>query len=368
MSMASALIILRFGLHDLFRHRRLVLIMALSIAFATGMFLFLQAYRAGLAHEYRELRTDLLVVHDNQSIGDITGSRISSEVANMLTARGVSLLIPEIDSLTGVTVQDITLLRGIDLQQYTRLEPFRMLSGERLMPGDPPRLAMVGTLLASRQHLRTGDMISLRGRQFRIVGIFQNGTYMDNQAWISLGDAQALLGWGQDVSVYIIPDEGILQEGQTLPGNLSVSRKGTSLQTVTGQYQPAFDMMRIVAWVLGAAAALALANILWRLAWLHRFELAILRAVGFPGRSLALYLLVQAAGITLPGLLLGGLFALAVILGVKFTVASFTIVPSLQAADLLPGLGVLGLLMLTGGLLPAWLLSRWNLASLLHSE
>ncbi len=224
--MSAFLFILRLGLQDLFSHRRLALIMSVSIAIATAMVAFLAAYRTGLAAEFNQQTSNLLVVHDNQNVGDIGGSRISSQAAEMLSGLGISLIIPEIHAVTGTSLQNATLLRGIDLEQYTRLESFSILSGRRLEPGDPPRLAMVGALLAGRQHLKVGDAISLRGRNFTIAGIFQNGTYMDNQAWISLADAQALLGWGQDVSVYIIPAEGILHEGDTLPGGLSVTQKG----------------------------------------------------------------------------------------------------------------------------------------------
>ena len=116
------------------------------------------------------------------------------------------------------------------------------------------------------------------------------------------------------------------------------------------------------------AASLTLATVLWRLAWLRRHEMAILRTCGFPTQSLVGYLLVQAAGITLLGLLLGGLFTLALTISVRLTVSSFTIVPRVEAGILLPGLGWVGLIMLAGSLLPAWWLSRLNLAGQLHSE
>jgi putative ABC transport system permease protein len=366
--MPSFLVTLRLGLHDLFSYRRLVLIMSLSIAIATAMVAFLEAYRLGLAAEFNEQTHNLLVVHDNQNAGDIAGSRISSQVAEKLSGLGISMIIPEIRALTGTSIQNATLLRGIDPEQYTRLETFSMLSGRRLQPGDPPRLAMVGMLLAERQHLTTGDVISLRGRNFNVVGIFQNGTYMDNQAWISLSDAQTLLGWGQDVSVYIIPDEGILHDGTSLPGDLAVTQKGQDLRLIAAQYQPMLNMWRIVSLALGMAASLALANVLWRLAWLRRHELAILRTCGFPAQSLAGYLFIQAGGITLLGLLLGGLFTLIFTISIHLTVSSFTIVPRVEAAILLPALAWVGLIMLAGSLMPAWWLSHLNLASLLHSE
>jgi putative ABC transport system permease protein len=277
------------------------------------------------------------------------------------------MIIPEIRAVTGTSIQNATLLRGIDPEQYTRLESFTILSGRRLEPGDPSRLAMVGVLLAGRQDLKAGDSISLRGRDFSIVGIFQNGTYMDNQAWISLADAQTLLDWGQDVSVYIIPDEGILHEGDSLPGGLSVTHKGENLRLIAAQYQPMLNMWQIVSLALGIGVSLTLANVLWRLAWLRRHEMAILRTIGFPTPSLVGYLFVQAGGITLLGSLLGGLFTVVLTTSIRLTVSSFTIVPRLEAGTLLPGLGWIGLIMLAGSLLPAWWQSSLNLAQLLRS-
>jgi ABC-type antimicrobial peptide transport system permease subunit len=116
------------------------------------------------------------------------------------------------------------------------------------------------------------------------------------------------------------------------------------------------------------SAALTLTSILWRLAWARRRELAILRTTGFPTFSLVGYLLAQAGGITLLGICLGCLFALAFLVMVRLTVSGFTIVPRLEVPVLLPSLGWIALLMLAGSLLPVWWLSRLNLAQLLHSE
>ncbi len=81
LSMSAYLFILRLGLQELFSHRRLALIMSVSIAIATAMVAFLAAYRTGLAAEFTEQTSNLLVVHDNQNVGDIGGSRISTQVA-----------------------------------------------------------------------------------------------------------------------------------------------------------------------------------------------------------------------------------------------------------------------------------------------
>jgi putative ABC transport system permease protein len=366
--MACMLVTFRLGLHDLLSHRRLALIMALSLAIATGMLAIVESYRLGLAAEFSEQAPNLLQVHELQTSGEFYGSRISSQVQEQLSGMGVSMVIPEIYAVTGTSIQGATLLRGIDLAGYTRLETFSIVSGRSLHSGDASRLAMLGVRLADSRHLTTGDAISLRGRDFKIVGIFQNGTYMDNQAWIPLADAQSLLGWGQDVSAYVIPDEGVLQDGDVLPGGVSVSRKGESVRFFAAQYRLPIVLLGDVALALVISAALTLTSILWRLAWARRREMAILRTTGFPAFSLAGYLLAQAGGITVLGVSLGGLFALAFLVAVRLTVSGFTIVPRLDPPVLLSSLGWIALTMLAGSLLPAWWLSRLNLSHLLHSE
>jgi putative ABC transport system permease protein len=359
---------LKLGLHDLFKYRRLVLIMSISIAITTGALIILEVYRSGLADKFNELSPNLLVVHEKQSLGEFYGSRLSSQVGVMLSDLGISMIIPEIYAVTGTSPKNAVMLRGIDLEQYIRLESFSMLSGRRLSAGDSPRLVMIGWRLAKSRQINIGDMLSLRGRDFIVVGIFKNGTYMDNQAWISLVEAQALLGWGQDVSVYIIPQEGILKEGDSPGAGVTVTRKGESLRFSIAQIQPFFDLMSIEVIAMGISAALALTNILWRLAWLRRREMAILRTTGFPTLSIVGYLLAQVAGITLLGVLLGIFFTLIFTTGVKVLIPSFTIVPRLDYVKVFPSLGWIVLLLLSGSIIPAFWMSRLNLAHLLHSE
>ena len=68
------------------------------------------------------------------------------------------------------------------------------------------------------------------------------------------------------------------------------------------------------------------------------------------------------------GIFLGGLFTFFFIISVKFAFPSFTIVPRLEFQTAVSSLEWIGLLTLAGSLLPAWWLSRLNLAQLLHSE
>jgi putative ABC transport system permease protein len=362
------LVTLRLGLHDLLSRPRLMMAMSLLIAVSAGVFTTLEAYRTGLAAEFSRLAPNLLVVEETQSFGEIFGSRLSPQVGERLSQMGISLVVPEIHVVTGTSTLNATLIRGIDPQQYTLTDPFSMISGTHLHPGDPSRSAMIGWRLAMNRNLITGEVISLRGRDFNIVGIFQTGTYADNEAWISLLDAQSLLGWGQDVSTYIIPDEGNLHEGDTPLNGVSVARKGEGVRFEASQWQPVINLIGVVSSAMGAATALALTNILWRSAWARRRELAILRSTGFPILSLIGYLLAQAMGVALPGLLLGGGLTWLLTSGVQVAVHGFTLEPQLNTRMVLACLGWVGLIMLAGSFLPAWWLGHLNLVQQLHSE
>jgi putative ABC transport system permease protein len=358
----------RLGMHDLLSRPRLLLAMSLLISVAVGVFTTLQAYRTGLANEFSSLAPNMLVVQETQSFGELYGSRLSPKVGEQLTQMGISVVVPEIHVITGTSAQNATLIRGIDPQKYILTESISVIAGHRLTPGDPSRAVMLGWRLANYRKLAIGGVISLRGRDFNIVGIFQTGTYTDNEAWISLADAQALLGWGNDVSIFIIPDEGILHEGDTPFKGISVARKGEGVRFEAFQWQPVINLIGVVSTAMGVATALALTNILWRSAWARRRELAILRTIGFSPLSLVGYLVAQAVGITLPGLLFAGGLTWILTAGAKVAVQGFSLEPLLNAETVIASLGWIGLIMLIGSLLPVVWLANLNLVVELHSE
>ena len=121
-----------------------------------------------------------------------------------------------------------------------------------------------------------------------------------------------LMGWGSDVSVYIIPANEKFKAGDSLPGGVSIVQKGESGRDLVSEWQPLFNLLRMITATLGVAVAIALINILWRLAWLRRRELAILQSIGFGQFSLLWYLLTQGLGIASIGFCLGVLEAIVV--------------------------------------------------------
>jgi ABC-type lipoprotein release transport system permease subunit len=362
-------VIVLHGIRDTWQHKRLALALALLVALSTTGYLTLGAYRRGLEADYSDADPGALMVYEsNVASGGSLGSRITPEVGALLEEMGISQAIPEIQVVVGTSFRDAKMLRGVDPERYTQVNDFEVIAGVALQPGDPPRSAMLGKRLADKLGVGPGDTVSLRGRDFTVTGVFWTGTYADNEAWVSLGDAQKLVGWGEDVSIYIVPDDGILQEGQTLPGGAAVMRRGEGGRAVVSQVGPLVDLFGVVVQVMGFATLLAMVQVLLRLAWIRRRELAILRVVGYTRRALAVYLMAQASVIVLVGVFIGWGTSLGLGAVFHLEAGGYTLLPVFDLDVTLVALGWAAALTLLGTALPAAWVARLELARLLHTQ
>ena len=179
---------------------------------------------------------------------------------------------------------------------------------------------------------------------------------------------RALFNYGKDVSVYIIPNDGPLHAGDTLPGGLVVAQRGEMISQIGEEYLSIVNFMGWVVQIMAGATAAMLANILWRLAWQQRREMSLLRSLGFGAWAPGFYLAAQALAIVLPGSLLGVLSAQIVGKEVIQHIAGFGLDTSFEPMALL-STGVLSLaIMLPGIVVPIVWFRRFDLAELLRSE
>ncbi len=317
----------RIALIDIVHHRRLGLVMALIISVVYSGFLTLSGYQAALEEEFPEGLGKWLMVYEAGTNSEFYGSRIPEEVSTQLYQLGITMAVPEIHAYTGTSAQDMTLLRGVDPEQYTQVLTFEMMDGQPITSQDEPRHAMTGWRLAQKLGLGAGSTIKVRGRDFLVSGIFNTHTYADNEVWIKLDEAQQLLGWDGDVSLFLIPEQEVLREGDILPGGMAVSRQGASLQSSIRHFYPLLDLLGVAVISMGIAGALVLTNVLLRLAWMHRRELAILRSIGFTTIHLTWYLLVQASAVLLAGAALGLATTFAIQHAFQVNVVGFTLQP-----------------------------------------
>ena len=299
----------------------LVLILLFTIVFASFLTLF-SHYRSA-SRLYANLEQDWLVVGNSDGLSEIHGSRITPLVRDQLIASGYEDPIPEIHQIVGTNLANGTLMRGIRLEDYRKTNSFTMVSGVPLEAGNPSRLTMIGETLARTREVGVGDDLLLRGRKFTVVGIFQTGSIQDNEAWISLSDAQTLLNYGEDVSLYLIPDTGPLQMGDEWMEDILISQRGETGSMFGSSITAFFNYFGVLGILLGIATAISMTNLLWRLAYLRRHEFGILRSVGFGFKSLSVYFFVQSGFIVVTGIVLGILLAVFFIFSLLKTFSAF---------------------------------------------
>ncbi len=342
--------------------------MAAVFAIAVLAYVALGSYRLALSTDYDVPTDAFLVVQQDQSFAEFYGSRLSPETVGLLAAKGVLHPIPEIHAVVGTSLQDAVLLRGVDLDNYARLDTFELRAGRGLTAGDSGRMAMIGSRLADRLSASPGDVIQLRGRPFEVVGVFKSGSYTENEAWIPISGAQDLLGWGKDVSLFVVPDDGHLVPGEQPAGGLSVVRRGELWSTFPRQWQGLLALIQAVTQAIGLAAALSLAAMLWRLAWRRRWQIAVLRSLGFSRTVSVGYLGAQGAAIALGGGVLGVIGAEVLVQAVRVTIAGVSLRPQVSPTILFSAGIWLGALTIISVLVPAWRLGTRRVTDLMVAD
>lgn len=356
------------GIRALLRHPWLLIVLGINTAIPLMCAVIIDAYRTDLQNRYATLDPSYLVIQESGSMGEFYGSRIPAEKVETLRALGYANPIAEIHNVTGATPASAVLLRGVDPARYTEVEPYRIVAGRPLAVSDPPRAALIGVQLARDREASPGGLILLRGREFNVVGVFETGTVSDFEAWVSLRDAQDLLGWGNEVSIFLVPAGGVLKAGDALPGGLSAVEKGASGRNLAREWEPLFNLLDAIAASLGLWSALALAAALGRIAWLRRRDLGVLRVVGFEPAALAAHVCAQGLTVTTLASLIafGGAWAISAAIRIQTSGVRVQAVlePRTMALGLAAGLAI----GLAGSVVPALWLARAPLPGLVRAE
>jgi len=359
---------LLFAFHELRRQWKLGLTLAAVFGVSVGAYLTLLGYEKSMKDTFTPIKTAYLVIQEPVAFGEISGSLLPLVTADRLYSLGITQLIPEIHAITGTSVKDYRLIHGVDLKYYQAVFPFELLAGRALQEGDSERTAMIGWRLSEKLDINVGEVVKLRGRSFTVIGIFKTGSFSDHEAWIPLNSAQKLLGYGEQVSIYLTPDDGLLHPGMILDNTLEVVLQGNGVNKALGQYLPILSLMDTVIQALGAAAAFILTHVLLRLAWLRRHDLAVLRTIGFSTTSLGLYLLTQSCVVLIVGITIGFGVAYSMPLFAHIDMAGVTVYPAFTLESLVRSFAWLTAITLIGTLTPTWWLNRVNLSSLLRAE
>lgn len=357
----------RLAFADL-RSRTVLLVgAALLIAVPITGFLLLDGFATGIERDFVAQPSTDLIVQEANSVGEVAGSRIEASYEQVLLDMGIPFAIPEIHAVAGSNADNAVLVRGVDPERYRSVTTFDILAGRALAAGDPDTFVMLGADLAAARDVGAEDSVVLRGRTHQVVGVFETGTYTDNEVWLSLQGARDLIGWEDEVSIFVVPDDGTLREGQVLPGPLSVARRGDVVE-LADEWDPIIALANSATIALAFASAFVLAVVLWRLAWLRRRDLAILRSVGMGRQISAAYLgglglLVASAGLVagVVGALVSGRF---------IAIDSFGIVSRavFEAASIVRGAAMTGAILIFAVAVAVLRILRARPADLLRGE
>jgi putative ABC transport system permease protein len=350
-----------------------------GVALAVASFVALVGLARGLEHTLRgalEARgTDLVMTE--AGAGDLLSSIVSEDTARRVAVvPGVAATAAELARMTSLENGAPVLVVGWHPGGFP-WDTLVLRDGRLPAPGERGTAA-VGSSLAERRGLRTGDTLRLFQEEFRIVGIVGSDSLLTrNLVFVPLADAQALtFRQGQASSVNLRLDRGITPEARAgivaavraaVP-EVSVEETGTIMQD-----QVFARVADVLSWAISLVALLgAVFTVLNTMSMAvneRRGEIAILGAFGWSQPRIVI-------GILAEGFLLAGLAgALGAALGaaVAHAVASS---PSV-AGFILPAIGpaLIGqavlialLLGLAGSLLPALKASATSPADVLRGR
>lgn len=239
-----------------------------------------------------------------------------------------------------------------------------IVGGRRPSAGEPAIL--LGDRLASEQHLRPGEILSVKGRRFPIAGTYHSGIHFeDSGAVLPLAAAQKLLARPReetDVVVQLAPgaraSDAARRIERDFPGTQVISTPEQALRAGANGtlISKAILVIVVIALIVGTSSV---ANTMAMSIMERQRELGLLSTVGWSptrvaslilGEGVAVSLLGAAAGL-LFGVIGGGLLVHA--LGVSAYVS-----PSVTAWGLGRGLLVGIAIGVLGGIYPAWRVTR----------
>jgi ABC-type antimicrobial peptide transport system permease subunit len=366
-----------FGLafRNLLRRRLRSLLTMGGIAIGVGLIASLGAMTEGIISDFNALAAQggAELIAMQAGVADMSYSAIDERVGRAIAA------MPEVEDVSGIVwgftnSEETPFLMVFGMDPNGRaIRHFRIAEGQYIHTRGE---IMLGQAAANTLHKRVGDVLSLPGGLFRIVGIYETGiAYEEAGGVVALRDAQTAFQKPRQVSMYQIklrdPSQAEAVRAQIearFGDDVSVSQTSSFVENTA-------DLQNMKA-MLGAVFALAIlvggvvmTNTMVMAVLERTREIGTLRALGWRqsrvlwmilNESLLLSLLAAGSGILVGlGLTLG----LQAIPGFgSFLTALYTPQVILQAVGVALFLGAIG------GVYPAWQASRLHPVEALRYE
>jgi len=354
---------------DLFRRKARTILTLLGIAIGVAAIVALGALAQGLKTGFvamtRGSQADL-VLSQAQSLSALVSSveeTVAGEVRALPEVAGVDGML-----YTNALIDDSSYLIvfGYDPEGFA-IDHFRIVEGQalaeaRTLRGKP---LILGRRAAQSMDVQVGDTFRITGSAFRVVGIYETGSGLeDGAAVLPLQEAQTLALQPHRVSVLYVKLKDPSKAG---PLQVRLERRFPDLSVSTSagfaSQEPLFELLDGIAMAVAGLAVviggIGMTNTLFMSVFERTREIGVLRSLGWRRRQVLGLILGEALVLALLGGVAGsglGVFALVAVSrsGSLLGLFGSQLTPGLFGRALVTVLA----LGLVGGAYPAWWASR----------
>jgi len=356
---------------NLMRRRIRSVLTMLGIAIAVAAIVGLGGMLEGFGEQFVAMgaggQADLMAL--DAGVSDMAYSAVDEKIAKRIAA------IPQVESVSGMIASvapaennPFMIVMGYSPHE-SAIKHFEIADGE---PLSATRQAIIGRLAADSMDKKVGDPIDLVGSRFRIVGIYETGTPLeDTGVVISLREAQALFGRPRQTSFVGIElrdprqADSVLQELAARFPEIRVSKTAEFAESI-----PDFRAMDVMIGGISFLAVLVggvgVMNTVFMSVFERTREIGVLRALGWRKRRILGMVMQESILLSfvsgLVGVLLGMAFGQIFRALLPYLVPQYPPELILRAVILALTLGTIS------GILPAWWASRLDPLEALRYE
>ena len=378
------LIPLKYNLRNLAVRRTATLLTAFGIAVSVAVFVAVMALVEGMdetfiatgePHNVIALRRG--AVSETGSIIDISAPSVIRNLQGIEAISAERLIYVNTPRLIGTGSSNVV-IRGVGETGRALRPQVRLVRGRWNRPG--ARELTVSRSIAERfRDCNLGDDFRTGSATWKVVGLFDAGnTAYSSEMWSDAEDIATVFDrrtWS-DIVVRVSNTASIaplIAQMESDPRiDLDARTEIAYFAEQTKAATPVRVLGNVIAFVMAVGSAFAAMNTMYAAVGSRTREIAVLRALGFSGRAVAVSFLSEAVLLSIIGGVIGGLVALPLNGLATGTTNWFTFSEMNFAFAITPRLFARGILFATlmgivGGVLPAMRASRLSAASAMRA-